>query len=131
MFKAFGSDVWGPDNTCSFCGSLDPDVFMARLELRDVTLTPTDKNYKVYVRNFCGAQFQQTFRAPDSPRGDDPTQWVWTTRQINTTKFYFQHLNAEQRKRFIELHNAELLRLDFPGHFYVPPFFCTLTPPVQ
>ena len=119
-----GPDVWGPDDGCSFCGSLDPDVFMARIEAGDVILTPTDKNYKVYVRNIGGASFKQMFRDSDSPKGDDPTLWVWTTRETQTTKFYFQHLSADQRTRFIELHNAERLKLDAPGYFYSPPFFC-------
>lgn len=43
-------------------------------------------------------------------------------------KFYFQHLSVEQRKAFVELLNAKTLKLAFPGHFYVLPFFMTRGP---
>lgn len=35
---------------CSYDGSLHPDVFMEWLDKPGTTLTPTDKNYKVYIR---------------------------------------------------------------------------------
>ncbi len=41
-------DTWREDRTCSFCGSLAPETFM-RLAGEGTDLTPTDKNYKVYV----------------------------------------------------------------------------------
>jgi hypothetical protein len=59
-----GEDVWRADQTCSFCGSLNPDFLMAHLEVGvkelgpglfkrvappAITLGPTDKNYKAYV----------------------------------------------------------------------------------
>lgn len=90
-----GEMVWRADNTCSYCGSMHPDAFMERLEAGDATLDPTDKSYKVYVK----------------------TQGLYG-------KFYFQHLSADQRKRFIELHNAGRLNMGPPGRFYVLPFFC-------
>lgn len=96
-----GEMRWQADKTCSYCGSLNPDVFMERLEAGDVKLGPTDKSYKVYVRDGEG-------RAVGGPAG----------------KFYFQHLSEEQRSRFIELHNEGKLKLGQPGHFYVAPFFC-------
>lgn len=95
-----GEMVWRENNTCSYCGSLNPDAFMVRLEAGDITLDPTDKDYKVYVANAGG---------PDL-RG--------------AIKFYFQHLSADQRARFIELHNERKLNMGPPGHFYVAPFFC-------
>lgn len=39
------------------------------------------------------------------------------------SKFYFQHLSVDQRKRFVDLYNDKTLKLAFPGHFYVRPFF--------
>jgi hypothetical protein len=168
------------DGTCDFCGSLDPDILMARLEAGDVILVPTDKNYKVYVRNKGGAPFRQSYRtdkmedrvkaaavnvkcmrcahcygnaadgyadtcakcgrhrdAPDLTdderhdaiayeNGDplDPMRnWKWTTRETDETKFYFEHLSEDQKKRFVELLNEKRLRLDVPGHFYRRPFF--------
>jgi len=83
-------DHWRPDETCSFCGSLNPDVVMTRIE-QGQAITPTDKNYKGYIGG--------------------------------STKFYFQHFNEAQQKRFIELYNNGTMHLDYPGHFYVWPFF--------
>lgn len=100
-----GEMVWREDRTCSYCGSLDPDVFMARLEAGDVELGPTDKSYKVYIRDLEG-------KPVGGPAG----------------KFYFQHLNAEQQGRFIELYNARKIKMGFPGHFYNLPFFCRPAP---
>lgn len=53
---------WPDDGTCHSCGSLNADVFMARLEAGTVRLDPTDKNYKCYVHNDGGAPFKQSFR---------------------------------------------------------------------
>lgn len=98
---------------------------MLRCEAGDVELGPTDKNYKVYVENKGGDAFAQTYR--DCPRDapctgpEDCTHWV--TRSMDHTKFYFQHLDAEQRRRFIELLNDGKLNIGDPGHFYVTPFF--------
>ena len=47
-----GGDSWIKRDgkpTCSYCGSLDPDVFMTMCRTQKQTLGPTDKNYKVYV----------------------------------------------------------------------------------
>lgn len=40
-------------------------------------------------------------------------------------KFYFQHLDDAQRIQFIELMNSGKLKLDYPGRFYVLPFFAS------
>jgi hypothetical protein len=95
------TDSWRPDNTCSYCGSLSPEVFMARLDAGDVELGPTDKNYKVYVANAAGAEFG------------------------HFAKFYFQHLSEAQQIRFVELLNAKRLKFGMPGHFYRLPYFIT------
>jgi hypothetical protein len=113
-----GQDTFRTDHTCSYCGSLDQNIFMERLERGDVSLTPTNKNYKVYVRNQGGEQFSQTYR--DCYKPDICTHWV--TREMSETKFYFQHLSEDQRKRFIELVNAGA-KLEYPGRFYRLPFF--------
>jgi hypothetical protein len=124
------------DNSCTFCGSLNPDVFMARLEKGDVSLTPTDKSYKVYIRNEGGEQFKQSFRdcysqspdrKPTCAGPDDCPHWV--TREIGDTKFYFEHLSPEQQLRFLALLNERKLRLNYPGFFYRLPFFLRLGPP--
>jgi len=84
---------------CTYCGSLLPDRFMSEVEAGTVTLTPTDKDYKVYVEGL--GKF---------------------------TKFYFQHLSEDQKNRFVELLNQKRLKLNVPGHFYVLPFFCVKEP---
>lgn len=117
--------VWCVDNTCSYCGSLHPDILMARIEVGTVTLDPTDKSYKLYVHNEGGEAFKQSFRGEDCPGGGDPTKWVWTTRDQEQCKFYFQHFSPEQRKRFIVLLNEKKLKLNHPGYFYQLPFFVT------
>jgi hypothetical protein len=91
-------DYYRDDDTCCYCGSMNPETFMQRLESGDVELGPTDKNYKVYVSG----------------------------EALNHARFYFQHLNEVQKARFLELLNEKKLQLEFPGHFYVLPFFIGL-----
>lgn len=66
------------------------------------SLEPTDKNYKTYV--------------------DLPTEF---------SKFYFQHLSEAQRKEFVRLVNAGTVKLAYPGHFYVLPFFMKRITPAR
>jgi hypothetical protein len=94
----------------------------------------------VYISNNGGAAFKQTYR--DCPRDKemlssagakymissctgpaDCTHWV--TREVNGTKFYFQHLSdiKGQRTRFIELLNEKKLKFEDGFEFYVLPFF--------
>jgi hypothetical protein len=103
-FKYPEYDTWESDNSCSFCGSMNPDAFMAHVEAGDVELEPTDKNYKVYVV------------LPRKPGESENTLHAHA-------KFYFQHLSVEQRKRFVELLNEAKLSIAYPGRFYVLPFF--------
>ncbi len=93
-------DRWGEDHTCSYCGSFDPGLLMSRLEAGDVELGPTDKSYKVYLKNAGGEEFRS-----------------------GMAKFYFQHLSEEQARRFVELMNEKKLKVGEPGHFYVLPYF--------
>lgn len=101
---------------CSYCGSLHPDVFIARLQAGDVILEPTDKSYKVYVVNSGGEPFTQSYREPASR--------TLVERPVERTKFYFQHLSLEQRDEFIRLYNARKIMMAYPGHFYTVPYFC-------
>lgn len=125
------------DDKCSYCGSLNPDTFMKRLEAGDIELGPTDKNYKAYVENKGGQSFKQHYRdcytGKEDPGyksctgPDDCTHWI--TREQEHGKFYFQHLSVEQRKRFVELLNEKKLHIGMPGHFYTRLFF--IAPPVK
>jgi len=120
-----GKDSWREDNTCSFCGSLNPAEVLARVEAGTATLGPTDKNYKVYVKNSGGDPFKQTYRnCPRDSACKGPNDCAhWVTRPMQETKAYFQHFSKEQCLKFIDLLNAKKLRLGYPGHFYVRPFF--------
>jgi hypothetical protein len=102
-----GSDTWRENGTCSYCGSLHPDVLMAAIEAGEVTLGPTDKSYKIYVSPKEGVELTPP-RAHLLPKH---------------AKFYFQHLSKEQQDRFIAVHNEKRMSIDYPGHFYVTPFF--------
>lgn len=140
---------WRDDQTCSYCGSISPDVFFEAIS-QGCTLGPTDKNYKVYVdliepnpqelRVFSAATFDI------SPERQEKEGWIaadpailardgWSTNYkwmqiaprgpVKHAKFYFQHLNDEERKRFVELMNARVLTIGAPGYFYRLPFFVT------
>lgn len=92
-----GLDRWEDSDgepVCSFCGSLRPDRFFEMVEA-GYTVLPTDKDYKAYIRRPDGKQF----------------------------KFYFQHLDAEGRRRFSELYRTRRMRLDWPHYFYTTPYF--------
>jgi hypothetical protein len=116
-----GMDCIREDDHCSFCGALNPDTFMQRLEAGDISLEVTDKNYKVYVKNLRekgGAPFKIRFKkAADTGTGE-----VWEDRTTDHTKFYFQHLSDEQRERFVQLYNERKINTG-QMDFYVLPFF--------
>lgn len=119
-----GEMTWRSDNSCSYCGSLNPDTLMERLESGTVKICPTDKNYKIYVHNDGGDLFKQSYRTDSKPfKGWDSKEHDWVTRDTEETKFYFQHLSSAQRTRFIELLNEGKIKFLEPGHFYVTPFF--------
>jgi len=93
--------------------SLTAEEFMVRVRAGGV-VTPTDKNYKAYIHG-------------PHPDGDD--------------KFYFESLNDVQKQELVDLYNTftgeegidefgslapfkiRKLRLAYPYHFYVLPFF--------
>jgi hypothetical protein len=113
------------DNSCSYCGSLNNDYLMERLEKGDVEAGPTDKSYKLYVRNKGGEPFRQSYRnCPSDARCKGPDDCDhWVTRNVEEHKFYFQHLTPEQMRRFVELANAGQIAMGYPGYFYTLPFF--------
>lgn len=125
-----GQDQWDPrDDTCTYCGSFNPDKLMQRLEAGDVELGPTDKSYKAYLHNAGGAPFLQTYRTDSKPfAGHFSTEHDWVTRETSQGKFYFQHLSDEQQERFVGLLNEKKLKIGYPGHFYALPFFIVMKP---
>jgi hypothetical protein len=99
---------------------------MARLELGDVELGTTHKNYKVYVVNAGGEPFKQSYREGNLPfAGYDTPDWV--TWDVDQVKFYFQHLSQEQKKKFIELFNTNKIKFQGGLRFNPLPFFCKPT----
>lgn len=82
---------------CSYCGSLHPDVFLAKLK-EGATLIPTDKSYKAYIR------------IPSESGGHE-------------NKFYFQHLSGEQMREMVDLVNSRSINFGQPGYFYTRPYF--------
>jgi hypothetical protein len=92
-----GEAHWREDRTCSYCGSIDPELLFEQIE-KGAEIGPTDKSYKIYV-----ALIGHTVRGAG--------------------KFYFQHLSPEQQTRFIDLVNAKTMKIGMPGHFYVLPYF--------
>ena len=136
---------------CSYCGSLLPEEFFRAIEL-GCEIGPTDKTYKAYVTvpNADVGRPQITSTANFNPQSEGYVQvtpevaaqfpserlrlgdWVQVGAEQPTVplKFYFQHLDTQAlRDRFIELHNAKKIKIGFPGHFYVRPFFCSAQPP--
>jgi hypothetical protein len=124
--QAVNKAVWMSDDCCSWCGSLNPDIFMELLESEIVVIEPTDKNYKVYVRTEDGSKLFKMMHSGQIDPGanrEDPANWTWTIDERNHTKFYFQHLDEAQKIRFVELLNLKKLRFDYPGFFYRIPYF--------
>lgn len=119
-------DHWRkPEDSCSCCGSLNPDVFMDRLEKGDISLGTTDKSYKVYVHNDGGEQFKQTYRDDKADKfyGYGHPAHNWITKDVEQTKFYFQHFSDKQMERFVELYNDKKIKFKGGFGFYVFPYF--------
>jgi hypothetical protein len=86
--------------TCSYCGSVHPEDAFALIESGQWLVDPTDKNYKLYLSLLA--------------REISPVPLV---------KLYFQHFSDSDCDRFIKLYNTRAMKLGYPGHFYVRPFF--------
>ncbi len=89
-------DSWREDQTCTFCGGLDPDYLLDCIDAGIAELTPTDKSYKVY------AQVEGKFY-----------------------KVYFQHFDISQQDEFLHFYNEKprKFKIGYPGYLYVEPFF--------
>lgn len=98
-----GEAHWRDDGTCSYCGSLSPELLFDQIA-KGAEIGPTDKSYKIYVR-----------LVDHQVRG--------------AGKFYFQHLSSEEQTRFIDLVNSKAMKIGIPGHFYVLPFFARRADP--
>lgn len=102
-FKLPTEDTWRDDNTCSYCGGLNPEVALKYIEA-GARIVPTDKSYKIYI---------------DRVPADSGLPPMRSTRG----KSYFQDWQPEHQKKLIELLNDKKITFAEPGHFYVLPFF--------
>jgi hypothetical protein len=141
-----GEEPAGP--ACSFCGSLHPGSFMELIRAGWI-VEPTDKAYKVYLarpltdeerdeqRRYWNehnavAQAVRRLAEADGKTAEQVAEALDVEYERSEplrggrtiAKVYFQHLDSEQRRSFIELHNAGKMRVGYPGHLYVTPFFC-------
>lgn len=90
------------------------------------TLEGEDHWGKDNTCSYCGSMHpDKLFEAINAGEELGPTDKSYKVYVGHTQKFYFQHLSVEQRKQFIDLINAKTIKLGYPGHFYVLPFFCT------
>lgn len=141
------ADCWRSDGACSYCGSLRPEAFFAAIA-SNCQIIPTDKSYKVYVELPHPLAGQPAIYSMASgpvpgyemltPERADEIAWerpqdrfLYIGRHVaigshppgKRVKFYFQHLDENQRMTFVELMNMGVVNLGAPGAFYVLPFF--------
>lgn len=129
---------------CSYCGSLNPETFMDKIR-NGWIVEPTDKNYKAYLDQPYTVeelahiktdsliwQHVRKMKLDEGMSDDEATAAAdahWDKYEAPSrkgrmvAKFYYQHLDEQQRAEFRELHNAGLMRLAEPGYFYVTPYF--------
>lgn len=152
IHQAPGPDTWanrpslsgGIGPSCSYCGSLHPDTFMEKIR-EGWIVGPTDKPWKVYVdkpyepeeieRIKTGSITWKTVRRLKLDEGATEEEATtaadadWDTHEASkltgrtVAKFYFVHLSVEQQAEFLELYNTRAMRLSYPGHLYVLPYF--------
>ncbi len=80
------------------------------------------------VCSYCGSINPDLFmRMMEEGKELSPTDKVYKA-YVSIGKFYFQHLSTAQMKRFVELYNLKIMKVGFPGHFYVMPFFMVAKP---
>lgn len=105
--------IQGEQPSCSFCGSLHPDVFMQWL--RDGgQIGTTSKNYKVYIDcPYPNERYGETTERQVAVDGGGSYRSISVYGR--TAKLYFQHLDDAQQQEFVDLYNAG--RVTFAGGF--------------
>lgn len=139
---------WRDDGTCSYCGSLNPDLLFAAIEDGAAELGATDKNYKLYAtlpydrpdELVISASTNASMTEDEAARGgwlkaDAEARGRWRLSEFTSfyrlrphgsrrhTKVYFQHFSEAQMRRFVELHNQKRLRFAPGDGLYVWPYF--------
>lgn len=79
--------------------------------------------------SYCGSlhpdEFMKRIEAGDEVGPTDKNYKAY----LGDHKFYFQHLSEDQKTRFVELLNQRAIKIGYPRHFYVLPFFVALGEP--
>ena len=74
--------------------------------------------------SYCGSIDPETFmtqvRSGEQMTPTDKNYKIYAARK---QKFYFQHLNADQKIEFVSLYNNRSVVLEYPGYFYAMPYF--------
>ena len=129
---------------CSFCGSMNPDLFLKLLE-EGASLGTTTKDYKVYIhfpnpisgqeivmsRSSGPARVYGVLQREDlTPEEISSNRWERVTRgpapERATGKFYWRHLTTGQHQRFVDLLNSGKPKFEGGFGFSPLPFFVGL-----
>jgi len=132
------------DGTCKYCGSISTSEFFKAIE-SGCQITPTDKNYKVYlslvesnpdelvirssanfkIEGYTLVTAENVHEFPSSAKANEYIgNWVIVEPRgrLKTGNFYFQHLESvEDKQKFIDLFNDR--KLNTLERFYVLPYF--------
>lgn len=74
--------------------------------------------------SYCGSAHPDfLFSSIEAEKLLTPTDKSYKVYIDDSTKFYFQHLSEDERKRFTDLYNSGKIKVHFPGYFYTKPFF--------
>lgn len=75
--------------------------------------------------SFCGSMMpEDVFTEIEKGTEVTPTDKSYKIYVGGSREFYFQHFSKDDKQHFIELVNKGAIKLAYPGHFYVTPFFC-------
>lgn len=74
--------------------------------------------------SYCGSGHPEDFfKAIEEGKKVTPTDKNYKVYTEGYVKYYFQHFTGENKKKLIDLLNAKKVAFDYPGHFYVLPYF--------
>jgi hypothetical protein len=80
--------------------------------------------------SYCGSlRPDEFFAAIEAGKKITPTDKSYKAYIDNHQKFYFQHLSSDEQQKLIDLINAGKVQFEYPGRFYVLPYFMTFKAP--
>lgn len=122
---------WRKDGTCSYCGSINTKTLFDLIK-NGTYIEPTDKNYKIYIntKGSVKSKIVSWTNAKDRPDKKWKRKYIffgaWVVREkevIKRSKFYFQHFSEGDKETFVDMLNNKQIKFEYPGYFYVLPFF--------